>query len=34
MGQEWWDTVEDGLDYLLEPAGATKMLDTGFLILD
>ena len=21
MGQEWWDTVEDALDYLLEPAG-------------
>jgi len=23
MGQEWWDTVEDSLDYLLEPAGMT-----------
>lgn len=23
MGQEWWDTVEDALDYLLEPAGLT-----------
>lgn len=23
MGQEWWDTVEDGLDYLLEPSGLT-----------
>jgi anaerobic selenocysteine-containing dehydrogenase len=23
MGQEWWDTVEDSLDYLLEPAGLT-----------
>ena len=23
MGQQWWDTVEDGLDYLLEPAGLT-----------
>ncbi len=21
MGQDWWDTVEDALDYLLEPAG-------------
>lgn len=21
MGQEWWDTVEDALDWLLEPAG-------------
>ena len=21
MGQQWWDTVEDALDYLLEPAG-------------
>ena len=27
MGQEkeWWDTVEDALDYLLEPAGLTWM---------
>jgi anaerobic selenocysteine-containing dehydrogenase len=23
MGQEWWDSVEDSLDYLLEPAGLT-----------
>jgi anaerobic selenocysteine-containing dehydrogenase len=23
MGQQWWDTVEDSLDYLLEPAGVT-----------
>jgi anaerobic selenocysteine-containing dehydrogenase len=23
MGQEWWDTVKDGLDYLLEPSGLT-----------
>ncbi len=23
MGQDWWPTVEDGLDYLLEPAGLT-----------
>ncbi len=23
MGQEWWDTVENSLDYLLEPAGLT-----------
>ncbi len=23
MGQEWWETVEDGLDYLLEPSGLT-----------
>jgi anaerobic selenocysteine-containing dehydrogenase len=23
MGQEWWDTVEDALDYLLEPSGLT-----------
>jgi len=23
MGQEWWPTVEDALDYLLEPAGLT-----------
>ncbi len=23
MGQEWWDTVEDALDYLLEPNGLT-----------
>lgn len=23
MGQEWWPTVQDALDYLLEPAGLT-----------
>jgi anaerobic selenocysteine-containing dehydrogenase len=23
MGQEWWDTVEDALDWLLEPTGLT-----------
>jgi len=23
MGQDWWDTVEEGLDFLLEPAGLT-----------
>jgi len=23
MGQEWWDTVEESLDFLLEPAGLT-----------
>jgi anaerobic selenocysteine-containing dehydrogenase len=23
MGQEWWNTVEDALDWLLEPAGLT-----------
>lgn len=23
MGQEWWDTVEDALDYILEPTGLT-----------
>jgi len=23
MGQKWWPTVEDGLDYLLEPSGLT-----------
>jgi anaerobic selenocysteine-containing dehydrogenase len=23
MGQSWWDTVEDALDYLLEPSGLT-----------
>ena len=23
MGQEWWNTVEDALDYLLEPTGLT-----------
>ena len=23
MGQKWWDTVEDALDYLLEPTGLT-----------
>ncbi len=23
MGQEWWPTLEDGLDYLLEPSGLT-----------
>lgn len=33
MGQEWWDTVEDGLDYLLEPAGLTweKFKAVGYL---
>jgi anaerobic selenocysteine-containing dehydrogenase len=33
MGQEWWDTVEDTLDYLLEPAGLTweKFKEIGFL---
>jgi anaerobic selenocysteine-containing dehydrogenase len=23
MGQQWWDSVEEALDYLLEPAGVT-----------
>jgi anaerobic selenocysteine-containing dehydrogenase len=23
MGQKWWDTVEESLDYILEPAGLT-----------
>ncbi|MBW2039922.1 MAG: molybdopterin-dependent oxidoreductase [Deltaproteobacteria bacterium] len=23
MGQDWWDTVEDALDYILEPSGLT-----------
>jgi len=23
MGQKWWDTVEEALDYILEPAGLT-----------
>jgi hypothetical protein len=23
MGQEWWPTVEDALDWLLEPSGLT-----------
>ena len=23
MGQQWWDTVEEALDYLLEPSGLT-----------
>ncbi len=23
MGQQWWETVEESLDYLLEPAGVT-----------
>ena len=35
MGQEkdWWDTVEDALDYLLEPAGLTweKFKEKGYL---
>ena len=33
MGQEWWDTVEDALDYLLEPAGLTweKFKEVGYL---
>ena len=33
MGQEWWDTVEDGLDYLLEPAGLTweEFKEVGYL---
>jgi anaerobic selenocysteine-containing dehydrogenase len=33
MGQEWWDTVEDALDYLLEPAGLTweEFKEVGYL---
>jgi anaerobic selenocysteine-containing dehydrogenase len=33
MGQEWWDTVDDALDYLLEPAGLTweKFKEVGYL---
>ena len=33
MGQEWWDTVDDALDYLLEPAGLTweKFKEIGYL---
>ena len=33
MGQEWWDTVEDGLDYLLEPTGYTwdEFREVGYL---
>jgi len=33
MGQEWWDTVEDALDYLLEPSGLTweQFKEKGFL---
>jgi anaerobic selenocysteine-containing dehydrogenase len=33
MGQEWWDTVEDALDYLLEPTGLTweQFKEKGFL---
>lgn len=33
MGQEWWDTVEEGLDYLLEPSGLTweKFKEKGYL---
>jgi anaerobic selenocysteine-containing dehydrogenase len=33
MGQEWWDTVEDALDYLLEPAGLTweQFKEVGYL---
>jgi len=33
MGQEWWDTVEEGLDYLLEPAGLTwdEFKEVGYL---
>ena len=33
MGQEWWDTVEDTLDYLLEPTGLTweQFKEKGFL---
>ena len=23
MGQDWWNTVEDALNYLLEPSGLT-----------
>ncbi len=33
MGQEWWDTVDDALDYLLEPAGLTweQFKEVGYL---
>jgi anaerobic selenocysteine-containing dehydrogenase len=33
LGQEWWDTVEDALDYLLEPTGLTweQFKEKGFL---
>jgi anaerobic selenocysteine-containing dehydrogenase len=33
MGQEWWDTVEDALDYLLEPTGLNweQFKEKGFL---
>lgn len=33
MGQQWWDTVEQALDYLLEPAGITweQFKDKGYL---
>ncbi|MFH1243944.1 MAG: molybdopterin-dependent oxidoreductase [Pseudomonadota bacterium] len=33
MGQEWWDTVEDALNWLLEPAGLTweKFKKKGYL---
>jgi anaerobic selenocysteine-containing dehydrogenase len=33
MGQQWWDTVEDALDYLLEPAGLTweEFKEVGYL---
>ncbi|UCF94199.1 MAG: molybdopterin-dependent oxidoreductase [Desulfobacterales bacterium] len=33
MGQEWWDTVEDALDYLLEPSGLTweQFKEAGYL---
>jgi len=33
MGQEWWDTVEDALNYLLEPSNLTweKFKERGYL---
>jgi anaerobic selenocysteine-containing dehydrogenase len=33
MGQQWWDTVEDALDYLLEPSGLTweEFKEVGYL---
>jgi anaerobic selenocysteine-containing dehydrogenase len=33
MGQEWWDTLEESLDYLLEPSGLTweEFKKTGYL---
>ena len=33
MGQQWWDTVEDALDYLLEPTGLNweQFKDKGWL---